>query len=235
MFWRRWAAALTLGALLALGPGAGLVQADGVAKRTPSPYASDYSRLEKKFRTVGALKFYEDTENFLRTGQFERAFCRYLILKTHIRGQALYTALTAMVDQRLRFLRSQLRLGQGDAYARSYKRYKRRVRRRRPRAAKPACPPPDQKGTKSPTPSKGAAAADKAKPAGAQATAAASKEKPPAADASPAATGEKADTASKGEKEPPPEEEEKEKATKKKPPPRPSYWERLKRTLQFWK
>lgn len=234
MFWRRWAAALTLGALLAIGPGAGLVQAAGAAKRTPSPYASDYTQLEREFRSVGALKFYEGTEELLRTGQFERAFCRYLILKTHIRGQALYTALTAMVDHRLRFLRSQLHLGEGDAYARSYKRYKRRVRRG-PQVAKAASPTPDQKGTKTPPPAKDATAADKTKPEGAPATAAVPGEKPPAAAASPAATDDKAETALKGEKESPPEEDEKEKAAKKKPPPPPSYWQRLKRTLQFWK
>jgi len=219
-----WRAALALGILLALGAAAAPAHAGGPAKPSASRSVSDYTLLERDLQSVGALKFYEDTEELLRTGEFERAFCRYLMLKTHIRGQALYAALTVMVDQRLHFLRSQLSLKEPAAPLHStYRRYKKVSKKK---SAPPACPPSaDQKGAK--------AQAEPGTPTTAD------KGKPPESGAPSVAPGKAGDTQPSEEKKPPSSEAQEEKPEKekeeKKPEPPPSYWQKLKRKLQFWK
>jgi hypothetical protein len=201
-----------------------LVRADGMDEPA-SGRGSDIRQFTDELRSSGALKFYEETEKFLRTGQFERAFSRFLFLKAHIRGQALYVGLNASVDQRLQFLRSQMRLGKDTAYKKFRKRVRRRVRRVQP----PSPPPSDQKAAKTPTPTKSVSpVADKAKPLE-------TGKKPPVADSPPAATTDQTYPSPKVEKEPPPEEDQEEKPEKKPSPPPPSTWQRLKRKLQFWK
>jgi hypothetical protein len=201
-----------------------LVRADGMDEPTAGR-GSDIRQFTEELRSGGALKFYEETEKFLRTGQFERAFTRFLFLKAHIRGQALYVGLNASVNQRLQFLRSQMRLGKDLAYKKLRKRVRRRVRRVQP----PSPPPADQKAAKTPTPAKSATpVADKAKPPE-------TGKKPAVAEAPPAAPADQTYPSPKLEKELPPEEDKEEKPEKK-PPPKPlSTWQRLKRKLQFWK
>ena len=94
------------------------------------PYGSDYLTYGEELRTQGAVGFYDRTEDILRTGNFPRAFTRYLYLRANIRGQSLYTGLAASVDQRLQFLKQQMRLGD-DAlryeYRETYAQRKRRA------------------------------------------------------------------------------------------------------------
>jgi hypothetical protein len=138
---KSWRSVLILGTLLLLALGARPAQAEGKDKALPR--GSDSRQFIEELRSGGAIKFYEDTEDMLRAGKFERAYIRYIFLNAHIRGQSLDAALVPMVEQRLHFLRGQMRLGEGFHYA---AREDRPVRQRRP--AKPACPPPQPKEAK---------------------------------------------------------------------------------------
>jgi len=134
-----WAGALAIGVLGLLSLGAAPAGADGMDKHAP-PRGSDARQLLEEWRSGGAVKFYEDTEDILRAGKFERAYVRYLFLRAHLVG--LDAAITPMVNQRLQFLREQMHLGEGAQYS---AREERPVRRR---PAKPACPPAPPKETK---------------------------------------------------------------------------------------
>jgi hypothetical protein len=136
-----WRSVLILGTLLLLAPGARPAPPQGTDKAPPG--GSDSRQFLGELRSGGAIKFYEDTEDMLRAGKFERAYIRYIFLNTHIRGQSLDAALVPMVEQRLHFLRGQMRLGEGFHYA---AREDRPARRRPP--PKPACPPPPPKEAK---------------------------------------------------------------------------------------
>jgi len=277
-FGRPWGAVLALGALLVLGPITAPAEAEGEAKPAPSRPApskpeaakpgstkkeatkpspakptppkpvTDYDIILTEFQSAGALKFYENTEDILRAGQFERAFSRYLFLKTQIRGQALYVGLSHQVDQRLHFLRSQLQLGERVAYSEAHRPIKKYQKKKKPQPATASCPPPkDQKGTPAPAPPPGTqapATPGGEKPPDTKVTAAATpgEEKPPettvtapaagSGEKAPeaAATEEKGETPPKEDKEPPAEE-----AKEKPPAPPPSFWEKAKRKLMFWK
>ena len=126
-----------------LTPGARPVWADGKDKPRPPAQGGDAFQFQEELRRGGAIKFYEDTEDILRAGKFERAYLRYLFLLAHIRGQPLDAGLIPIVDQRLQFLRAQMQLGEGFHYAGGEDRP---VRRKPP--AKPACPPPPPKEEK---------------------------------------------------------------------------------------
>jgi hypothetical protein len=106
-----WGGVLFLGVMLVLAQGAVPAGADGLEK--PPARGSDARQFLEELRSGGALKFYEDTEDVLRAGKFERAYIRYIFLNAHIRGQSLYAGLLPMVDQRLQFLREQMHLGRG--------------------------------------------------------------------------------------------------------------------------
>ena len=123
---------LFLGVMLVLAQGAVPAGADGLEK--PPALGSDARQFLEELRSGGALKFYEDTEDVLRAGKFERAYIRYIFLNAHIRGQPLDAGLVPMVDQRLQFLREQMHL-EGIQYNAQEERP---VRRRR---AQVACPP----------------------------------------------------------------------------------------------
>jgi hypothetical protein len=184
----------------------------------PRPYGSDYLTFGEELRTQGALRFFDETEGMLRAGKFERAFTRYLYLNANIRGQALYAGLAADVDQRLKFLRQQMHLGEGGLKYEYRETYAKRRRR-----AKPACPPLPKKTTKTkePTP----------------------EEKPPEMIIPAPAEEEKATPSAKEEAKapgqetkPPGEEVQKPEAGTQKPTPAPppSFWEKFKRRLKFW-
>jgi hypothetical protein len=134
-----WGVALGLGMCLLLGLGAGPV--NGQEMKRSVVRGSDYLTFKEELRTGGAIKFYEDTEEIIRAGKFERAYIRLIFLHAHIRGRNLDAGLIPMVDQRLRFLKEQMHLGDGFTYAAPAERV-----RRTP--AKPACPPPDAKAAK---------------------------------------------------------------------------------------
>ena len=131
---------LFLGVMLVLAQGAVPAGADGLEK--PPARGSDARQFLEELRSGGALKFYEDTEDVLRAGKFERAYIRYIFLNAHIRGQSLYAGLLPMVDQRLQFLREQMHLGEGIQYNAQEERPARR------RQARVVCPPPAPKATK---------------------------------------------------------------------------------------
>lgn len=97
---------------------------------------SDAQQFRGELRNGGAIKFYEDTEEILRAGKFERAYIRYIFLNAHIRSSPLDRGLVPMVDQRLHFLREQMHLGEGTQYAAEQERPKRK------KVAQPVCPPP---------------------------------------------------------------------------------------------
>jgi len=249
----RWAfrgAAVALLAFLALVPGAGPARGAGEAKPPsskavgdpkaappqaksdpkagPPPSVTDADIYQGEFSRAGAFKFYDNTEDLLRTGQFEMSYARYLFLKTHIRGQALYTGLAAMVDQRLRFLSAQLRLGEGRTPSGPY----RRVTKRKKPKSKPVCPPPaDQKGAQPLAPPPGTPTTPpkplEAAPPG----------EPKAPEAAPPAPtpGEKEGTPAKAEPEPPPGEAKEETTKAEEPAPPLTFWQKLKRKAMFWK
>ena len=204
-----------MGAFFILVPGLRPARAFGMDGSRP--HGSDYLTFAEEFRTQGALRFYDETESMLRAGKFDRAFTRYLYLKANIRGQSLYAGLAADVDQRLKFLREQMHLGEGSLkyeYRETYARRRRRV--------KPACPPP-KKAAKPKEPSP--------------------EEKPPVMIIPAPSAEEMATLSSKEgaktqgqEANPPGEEPQKpaEKAQKPAPAPPPSFWEKFKRKLKFW-
>ncbi len=224
-----WGVALALGALLVLGPGVVPVWADGVNKPSARD-GSDVRQFGEELRTGGALKFYEDTEDLLRAGKFERAFCRYLFLKAHIGGQALYVGLNTMVDWRLHFLKSQLRLGEVTAY----KKPRIRVRRQARWVPPPGPPPPEKKSDKSPTPPAATPVAAKAAGPESQAPAPSPAEKPAELIIPPPVTADQVKTSPNEEKKSPGEEVQEEKPKEKKPAPPPSAWDKIKRRLKFW-
>ena len=203
----QWGVILALGGLLLFGIGAGPADAG----ETPSSrYGMDAREFSGELQSRGAFQFAEDTEDRIRSGQFELAFARYLFLKAHIRGQRLYMALNAMVDQRLHWLKTQMGLGEIPTYAAPYKKLKRRVRREAPPVTSAT---PDQKdGKVSAKPEITPAAAKKPEEAA-----------PPTTPPVPTPV------------QPPPKEEApEEKPEAKKPAPPPSRWERIKRRLKFW-
>ncbi len=222
IFRRRWGAGLVL-ALLFLGAGA-LPQ----SAVSSSLYGSDYRLFASELQSRGAFKFAADTEDLIRSGQFEQAFARYLFLKAHIRGHSLYIALDAMVNQRLHFLKSQMRLDEIPTYAApSFKKLKRRVKKQARSVPLPDAPGPAQKnGQASATPVVTPAAAEAGEPKSpAPKPAAAEKPEEPVSSTAPVVQA----------PAPPPEKEAgEEKPEEKKPPPPPSTWERLKRRLKFW-
>jgi hypothetical protein len=176
------------------------------AKPAPGVVVTDRGLFREEYRRAGAFKFYDNTEDILRTGQFELAYARYVYLKGNLRGQAVYRGLDAVVNQRLAFLAGQLKLPGQVASVPT-----RRVKKIRRKPAPPACPP---------------AASTPAAPAAATQTG------PP----SPASSGEKTAIPGKEEKETLKEEIKEDQPKKEEsPPPKPSFWEKLKRKAWFWK
>ena len=164
-------------------------------------HGSDARQFMGELRSGGALQFYEDTEDIIRTGKFERAYLRLVFLRAHIQSLPLEVGLVPMVDQRLKFLREQMHLGEGVQYT---ARVERPVRRKRP--VKRACPPPP-KAKECP------------------------EEKPPEVIIPPAVPENKAAEPPKAETNPPAPGANPPAAEAPKPAPAPSFWEKLKRKL----
>jgi hypothetical protein len=202
-----WGGLLGLGFVLLLGLGALPVKAQGKDDK-PVFHGSDFLSFKEELRTRGAIRFFEETEEIVRSGKFERAFSRYTFLRAQI-GRSLDHCLTPMVDQRLRFLREQMHYPEGFACVEPAQ----PSRRRRP--AKPACPPKNQ-------------AAKPAKPS--------DEEKPPIIipPAVPADQEQKPEGPDTKEDKPSPGEAQKPSPDDQKPAPPPSTWERLKRRMKFW-
>ena len=224
----RWGLGLGLGVLLFLGAGAGPLRADG----SSSPYRGDVYQFQQELLSGGAFKFAEDTEDLIRSGKFEQAFSRYLILRSYIRGQPLYAGLNAMVNQRLHFLRVQMGLPEIPAYAAPSFKFKRRVRKTAS-AAPSEAPKPEKKGAKGsvattvtpPTTKTGGQESQASKPP---------EEKPAETILPPVPKADQATTKPAEEKKPPQEKAQEEKPKEKAPPPPESIWDKLKRRLKFW-
>ncbi len=176
-------------------------------------HGSDARQFMGELRSGGAIHFYEDTEEIIRAGKFERAYLRLVFLRAHILGLPLETGLVPMVDQRLRFLREQMHLGEGVQYAAQAERP---VKRKRP--VKPVCPPcPPPKAKEPPEETPPEVIIPPAVPENKLAEPPKAGAKPPAAEAKPAAAG----------ATPPASEAPN-------PAPAPSFWEKFKRKLKFW-
>lgn len=211
--------------LCSLGSGA-------LASESTPAAVSDARLFTWEFREKGALRFYEATEEELRLGRFEAAFLRYRFLKARVGGDPAYRPLTAMVDQRLRFLAGQMGLAGQDVPP---------LRGTRARLS-PAAPAASQAG-KEPAPAKGAkpekvqtgpagpesAASPPPAPAASPPPAAAPASGPPAPDAPPPPAPEQ-------QKAPEIEPADQKPAAEASPPSPPSSrWQRLKARLFFWR
>lgn len=213
-----WQTCVLLAAVL-LAPGTGLGEPDGdLPGAGTAPPVTDAASFAQELHTSGALQFYGHTEDLLRTGQFDRALLRYAFLKAQIGGQPGYRPLVRLIDQRLHFLKGQLKLPAGEMAALKAP----RVRQSRPGKAQTAhdahldSPPANQQsgantGQDPARESPRLAATDQAPPrqeeAGAPLQAAKPQEKP----------------------------EEVQVEEEKPPAPPPSRWQRLKRRLLFWR
>ena len=195
--------ALFLGIFPLLTQGAAPGREDGYEHAVA--HGSDARQFMGELRSGGALQFYEDTEEILRAGKFERAYLRLVFLRAHIQGLSLDSGLVPMVDQRLRFLREQMHLGEGVQYAAQAEQP---VRRKRP--VKPPCPPPPPKAKECP------------------------EEKPPEIIIPPAAPQNKVAEPPKAEDKPPAEGAKPPAAEAPKPASASSFWEKFKRKLKFW-
>lgn len=234
--WKYWGLVLILGILFLMAAGVwSPAQADGMDRKRPR--GTDFQVFLAELRAGGAFTFFANSEDTLRSGDFEQAFSRYLFLASHIRGQSLYAGLAASVDRRLHFLRGQMGLGEESL------RFARTTRRL------PIAPPPPK-----PEPKPEAKPAPKPKP---------DEEKeytqPPAPPDHPpivlpgAKPGEgtippvivdgKLPPAGRPEGSPTQEAAKAEKAAEKseakvekalEQPPPPSAWEKVKRRLKFW-
>jgi hypothetical protein len=205
---------------------------------------TDYGSFLGEFQAAGAFKFYDNTEAILRLAQFELALMRFRFLKGQIQRKGDYRGLVAMVDLRLRFLKKQMRLHEGDIAAIPARKV--RIPKVKPAVAKP---PPDKPGAAKPKKSgDDDQNMDKAKaepslpgtppavvviPSPPKKAAAAPLGKPQAAP--PATTGKPPEVVvtdiPKGKEEK--AEEEKEEA--KPPPLPPGFWEKLKIRLHLKK
>jgi len=172
----------------------------------------------------------EDTESLIRSGDFEQAFSRYLILRSHIRGQSLYAGLTAMVNQRLHFLQVQMGLPEIPSYAAPSLKYKRRVRK----TAAVDLPGPDKKGAKGSVSATVTPAAAKTGDQESPAPKPSPEEKPVETILPPAPTADQATTKPAEASKSPKEEAQEEKPKETPPPPPESIWDKLKRRLKFW-
>jgi hypothetical protein len=221
----RWGLSLALGTLLFLGAGACPLRADG----TRSSYRSDVRQFQQELQRSGAFKFAADTEDLIRSGKFEPAFSRYLILRSHIRGQALYAGLNAMVNQRLHFLSSQMGLARIPSYAAPAFKYKIRVRK----TAAADLPKPDKKAAKGPVSATVTPAAAKTGTQERQASKPSPADKPAEVILPPAPTAGQS-TTQPPEESRSTEESKDEKPTETPPAPPESIWDKLKRRLKFW-
>ncbi len=181
---------------------------------------SDASLFAQELRTAGALKFYENTEDLLRVAQFERALLRYLFLKGQIRGQPGYLPLVLSINQRLDFLKSQLRLSDREF---KYLRPPKLTRKAPLKRAKtqpvssPGKAPPDARVKENP---QRAVTSPAPEAVGSPAHRQAESSGPPASQTNPPGK---------------PGEEVKSLQPPRQPPRPLSRWQRLKRRLLFWK
>ncbi len=216
---RWWISLLLAGLLLAPATAAGAPDAEAVLAYR----VTDANLFQQELQAAGALKFCDNTEDLLRAGQFERALLRYFFLKRQISAQAGYQPLVHLINQRLDFLKSQLKLPVADYAALRGP----GIRKRPPgkTQAVPAAPPNQPASTQKP-----AAAVDQAPPAQAVENTLPSTTvpSPPQGDLTAAPAPQAPDS-------PPKPAADQVQEEKPPPGPPPSRWQRLKRRLLFWR
>jgi len=220
--WRQYLIGLAVVTLLLAGPAWGKEAPD-----TEPPGFSDYGSFLGEYLNAGAFKFYDNTEALLRLAQFELSLMRYRFLKGQIQKKGDYRGLTAMVDLRLRFLKKQLHLHDGDIAAIPPRKV------RIPQAKKPPEEKPKDAADKPKTP--GASDKDKAKagppgpgkePEGYMMVPGAPAAGAPSANPPPVVT---TDT------RPQTKEEKAAEAKEAKPPLPPNFWDRMWIRVNPWK
>lgn len=205
--------------LLLSGPTSGRSAPDGEAPAAPAKApVSDAALFAQELHAAGALKFYENTEALLRAGHFEQALLRYGFLNGQISGYPGYQPLEILINQRLDFLKAQLKVPVTDFL--SPPRTRKKPLRAAPKAAAsaPAAPPRNQP----------AAEAKESEPGRSSTTGDSSEGR--------VAPGEQASP-------PPPSPDNRQKSDvsqvqddkgPEEPPKAPSRWQRLKQRLRFW-
>ncbi len=209
--------------LLILTPASGRSAPDGaVSPPAQTMRVSDAALFARELHTAGALRFYENTEDLLRTGRFEQALLRYAFLRGEIDRQAGYQPLVTLIDHRLKFLKTQLRLSGVDFPGlkppKSRKRQRKAARKGAPSglpAAQPAVG--DAKKTE---PGQSQTFAGPSAATGAVSPG----DNYPEPATLPTDEGRKPEASQGGEEKPP----------ETPPGPRPSRWQRLKERLRFW-
>ncbi|MDI6854180.1 MAG: hypothetical protein QME75_11335 [Deltaproteobacteria bacterium] len=219
----RWWIYLPLAGLL-LAPAMAAGAPDGEAARDYR--VSDAGLFQQELQACGALKFCDNTEDLLRAGHFERALLRYYFLKRQISPQPGYQPLVHLINQRLDFLKEQLKLPAADYAAL----HGPRIRKMPPTRTQAApTPPPDQPA---PTPEP-AAAGGRAptSPVGEGAAPSTAAPSPALEDLAAAPAPSITDSPPK----PGADQVQEEKPPEAPPSPPPSRWQRLKRRLWFWR
>ncbi|MGQ9688375.1 MAG: hypothetical protein ACUVXF_06255 [Desulfobaccales bacterium] len=218
---QQWTGWLALGVVFLLAGGEVPLRADGTLRKVSRD--SDSLQFREEFRSRGAYKFYDDTEDILRSGNFELALGRYLFLAAQIRGQSIYAGLNASTNQRLSFLRAQMGLGEQPLrVSKPLKRRLRRVSQAKPTSTEKKAAPEDKtEGQSSDKP--GGIIIPPTVPGERKTEPPAAEPKPSAPEVKPSPAEEKPEKPEAAEDLPPPP-----------PPPPPSAWEKIKRRLKFW-
>ncbi|RJR36962.1 MAG: hypothetical protein C4567_13335 [Deltaproteobacteria bacterium] len=223
--WREILIGLAVLTLFLAGPAWGKEAPD----REPPPF-TDYGSFLGEYQSAGAFKFYDNTEALLRLAQFEQSLMRYRFLKGQIQKKGDYRGLTAMVDLRLRFLKKQMHLHDGDIAAIPPR--KARIPKAKPpeekkkdAADKPKTPgPPDKDKAKAGPPFPGQAPGTVVIPGA-----------PGTAGTAPAAVPGKPPEVVTTDTPPMTKEEKAAEAKEAKPPLPPNFWDRMWIRVNPWK
>jgi hypothetical protein len=182
---------------------------------------SEARLFSQELEGSGVLSFYEATEGEVRLGRFESALLRYRFLKEQLANRPGYRPLTAVVEQRLDFLKGQMGIAGLDFPPLVPKRHP--GTKRRKAAFAPAKEPPAKQAKQAGGP-------------GNQAPGAEAKGKEPQPDSASAPTPPPGLRGGKEEGKPP--EDAAPAGRPEGPPPslRPesSRWQRFRKRLRFW-
>lgn len=216
--------ALFLSVFWLLVPAFGWSAPDGESLPVQSQASvSDAALFAQELHAAGALKFYENTEDLVRAGRFEPALLRYAFLKGQIGRHPGYQPLLSVIEQRLDFLKAQMKIPERDLL--------------------PLSPPKVRKKPRQKTPTTGEVSHHSSPPEK-SATEGKGKETEPGQDrqtaipSSPAPVGHLEPEPSPGGPDRSPKTEDAEnkgeKSVEASPKPSPGRWQRLKERLRFW-
>lgn len=216
--WWKYFIVLAALSLFLAGPAWG----DGVPDTEP-PAFTDYGSFLGEYQAAGAFRFYDNTEALLRLAQFELSLMRYRFLKGQIQRKGDYRGLVAMVDLRLRFLKKQMHLHDGDIAAIPPR--KARIPKAKPPEEKPkdAAAKPKTPGTPGKDKAKAGPSVPGQAPGGSVIPGS-----PEQAGAAPVATSGKPPDVVVTDTPPKTKEEKAEEEKESKPALPPSFWDRLR-------